>query len=345
MLNVLLVLVMSIMPLNMFAQKTVLLTGGAGFIGSHVAQRLVERGDRVIIVDNFNDYYDPALKRENCAVLRTIAVPQAVRVVDADILDFASMEDLVRQEKPDCICHLAARAGVRPSIEQAELYVDVNIKGTLNILELVKKFHIPHLVLASSSSVYGDDTPIPFKETSSADRPCSPYAASKRAAELLAYTYHHLFGISCTCLRFFTVYGPRGRPDMAPFMFLDAIYKGKPIVQYGDGSSMRDFTYVDDIVDGILAALDKPCGFEVFNLGRGEPVALKDFIQTVEQVCGKRALINRKEMQPGDVQATFADINKAHTMLGYSPRVSLKEGITKTFDWYMQEYHFSKEKK
>jgi UDP-glucuronate 4-epimerase len=225
-----------------------------------------------------------------------------------------------------------------PSIENPALYIETNIKGTFNIFEVAKTFGIKHCVIASSSSVYGETKFVPFTETDPADRPYSPYAATKRATELFAYNYYHLYDISCSCLRFFTVYGPRGRMDMAPFKFLNSIYNDKTITMYSDGSSMRDYTYIDDIVDGVIRAIDIPCGFEIFNLGRGEPILLKDFIATIEQVVGKKAKIVQKEAFAGDVPLTYTDISHAKEKLGYQSKTSLFEGISRTYAWYKKEY-------
>jgi len=318
--------------------KTILVTGGAGFIGSHVAQALVSRGDKVVIVDNLHDYYDPNLKRANLRHLAEKALTDLLHIYELDICDVAELEKIVSQENIDVICHIAACAGVRASVENPELCIRTNIIGTLYILQLAKKYQIPHIVIASSSSVYGNCTDVPFSEEYRADKPCSPYAMTKRADELLAYTYHYLFNISCTCLRFFTVYGPGGRPDMAPFKFMDLIYHGRAIQQYGDGSSMRDFTYIDDIVKGVVYALDKPLGYEIINLGRGEPIYLNDFILALQEVMNKKAIIKIVPKPKSDVDITHADISKSRRLLGYNPKVSLNEGLQKMYSWYMNDY-------
>ncbi len=318
--------------------KTILVTGGAGFIGSHVAQALLSRGDKVVIVDNLHDYYDPNLKRANLRRLSKKSLTDLLHIYELDICDVAELEKIVSQENIDIICHIAACAGVRASVEKPELCIRTNIMGTLYILQLAKKYQIPHIVIASSSSVYGNCTDVPFSEKYRADKPCSPYAMTKRADELLAYTYHYLFNISCTCLRFFTVYGPGGRPDMAPFKFMDLIYHGRIIQQYGDGSSMRDFTYIDDIVDGVIHALDKPLGYEIINLGLGEPIYLNDFILALQEVMNKKAIIKIVLKPKSDVDITHADISKARRLLGYNPKVSLNEGLQKMYAWYLNDY-------
>jgi UDP-glucuronate 4-epimerase len=318
-------------------KERVLLTGGAGFIGSHVAEALLKKGYTVIIVDNLHPYYDPRLKKANIAHIIDTYKEQ-LKFYQVNICDKKTLSDIFAHERPSYICHLAACAGVRASIEDPAFYIDTNIQGTLTILELAKQYLVKNCVIASSSSVYGQSKEVPFTESNTATMPCSPYAVSKRASELLSYTYHYLYDIPCTCLRFFTVYGPRGRPDMAPFLFLDAIYQKKPIKQFGNGMAIRDFTYIDDIVNGILQALEKPLGFEIINLGRGEPILLKDFISTIETVTGKKAIIEQTDSFAGDVSITHADITKAQVLLGYQPKVSVREGIQKMFDWYMTEY-------
>ena len=317
--------------------KTVLVTGGAGFIGSHVTQALLRRGYRVAVVDNFNDYYSPQRKWHNIEMVRSGAQNGAFSLYQVDICDKKTFIGIVGQVKPAVICHLAAMAGVRYSSAHPDTYIRTNVQGMLNVLDAAKEAAVPHIVYASSSSVYGQDR-APFKEGSTADRPCSVYAATKRAGELLAYSYHHLYGISCTGLRLFTVYGPRGRPDMAPFKFLDAIHHGRPIQQYGDGTSMRDFTYIDDAVTGIIQAIETPLGYEVINLGRGEPVSLQSFITLVQETVGRQAHITRCAVPAGDVRMTHASIGKARTLLGYNPKVSLREGLRRMYRWYTDSY-------
>jgi len=309
----------------------VLVTGGAGFIGSHVCDALLARGDSVVCVDNFNDYYDPKVKEEN--IKHNIANPK-FRLFHSDITNFAEMEKIFLVESPDKIINLAARAGVRPSIDDPFVYQEVNFKGLLNLLELSRRFGIKNFVSASSSSVYGDRKEGPFKETDRVDNPISPYAATKKAGELLCHTYHHLHGLKCSCLRFFTVYGPRGRPDMAPLKFTRLIDNGEEIQVYGDGSSKRDYTYISDIVDGVLAALDGDFEYEIFNLGNSNPIQLSYFISVIEDALGKKANKRHIEMQPGDVSITFADTSKSEQMLGYKPKVKFEEGIKKLVEWY-----------
>jgi len=316
--------------------ERILLTGGAGFIGSHLSERLLRDGHTVIIVDCLTPYYDPKIKQKNLKQIKASDQFNRLRVYYDDIHDQEKLKTIFQTEKPTVICHVAACAGVSPSLEKPEMYVHTNVMGTLHIFEMARMFGVKHIVFASSSSVYGQSTEAPFVEIAAADRPCSPYAVTKRAGELLAHTYTHLYGITCNCLRFFTVYGPRGRPDMAPFKFMDAIYHGRAITQFGDGSSLRDFTYIDDIVDGIVRGLDYRHGFEIFNLGRGEPVTLKTFIQTLEAVVGKKAKIIIKDNQAGDVPATHADIKKAEKLLGYQPKISLRQGLERMFAWYQE---------
>ncbi len=314
----------------------ILITGGAGFIGSHTTRRLLERGNEVVCIDDFNDYYDPALKERR--VQEFFGKP-GYRLYRADIRDFDTLTRIFQDNIFDKIIHLAARAGVRASLENPFIYQDTNVRGTLNLLELARAFGVQNFVFASSSSVYGGNAKIPFSESDPVDLPISPYAATKRAGELLCYTYHHLYGLNVSCLRFFTVYGPWGRPDMALFKFSKLILAGKPIEMYGDGTTRRDFTYIDDIVAGIIAALDKNYPYEIFNLGNSRTVELKYFIQVIETALGKKALIKQLPMQPGDVPVTFADISKARDMLGFDPQTPIEEGVRKFADWYLQYYH------
>lgn len=312
----------------------VLITGGAGFIGSHTTEKLLERGDEVICLDNFNDYYDPARKRRNAALF---ADRPAYRLYEGDIRDGELVGRLFREERPDKVIHIAAMAGVRYSIQRPELYADVNINGTVNLLEAARRQGVGNFVFASSSSVYGSQEKIPFSEEDQVNEPISPYAATKRAGELICYTYHHLYRLPCTCLRFFTVYGPRGRPDMAPYLFTNWVFEGRELIMYGDGSTRRDYTYIDDIVSGVVAALDADLPFEIINLGNSQTVALRDFIAVVERAVGRPARIRREPMQPGDVPLTYADVSKARRLLGYQPTTPVEEGIRRFVAWYKKE--------
>ncbi|MBN1386566.1 GDP-mannose 4,6-dehydratase [Candidatus Woesearchaeota archaeon] len=311
--------------------KTILVTGGAGFIGSHVCDALISRGDKVVCIDNFNDYYDPSFKHEN--IQHNIGKKNFV-LVKGDFTEHDLLRGIFVEHKIDVICHLGARAGVRPSIEQPLLYEEVNVKGTLNLLECAREFSVKHFVFASSSSVYGDRDKVPFSETDNVEHPISPYAATKRTGELMCYTYHHLYGIKCTCLRFFTVYGPRGRPDMAPYKFVQWVTEGKELTMFGDGSTKRDYTYIADIVSGVVACIDKQFDYEIINLGNNNPVSLKEFISIVENLVGKKAIIKKMPMQPGDVSMTYADVSKAGKLLGYKPTTSFAEGMKKFVEWY-----------
>jgi UDP-glucuronate 4-epimerase len=315
---------------------TILVTGCAGFIGSHTTKALLKKGYRVIGVDNLNDYYNPKWKQQN---LKQFEHEDNFTFYRLDITHQKDLEKVFKQaqeqeQKIDKIVHLAARAGVRPSIKQPLLYEKVNVGGTLNLLELAREYQVPHFIFASSSSVYGNQKKVPFSETDPVNQPVSPYAATKKAGEMLCYTYAHLYNIKTTCLRFFTVYGPAGRPDMAPYLFTKAILEGKLINKFGDGTTKRDYTYIDDIVAGILAVVKKQFEFEIFNLGNNQPVSLNEFIGLLEKITGKKAKINQMGMQPGDVEITYADIEKAQKLLGYEPRTSFKDGLTQFVQWY-----------
>jgi UDP-glucuronate 4-epimerase len=311
----------------------ILVTGCAGFIGSHVAEALLQRGDFVVGVDEINDFYNVRFKEENLAILKK---SKDFKFYRQDIRDYAGLKKIFEKEKPDKVIHLAARAGVRPSIQEPLLYEDVNVKGTVNLLDLAKDYSVKSFVSASSSSVYGNQKKIPFSETDDVNNPISPYAATKKAGELICYTYHHLYALKITCLRFFTVYGPRGRPDMIPYKFIELITQGKPIPKYGAGKTKRDYTFVDDIVKGVIAAADKELDFEIINLGNNKPVELNEFIRIVEKVTGKKAIIDQQPMQPGDVDMTYADIRKAKKLLGYKPETSFEEGMKKLYEWYVK---------
>lgn len=318
--------------------KKVLVTGGAGFIGSHVAEYLLERGDDVVIIDEMNDYYDVKIKESNLRLLTEKYGESRVVVYKGDICDSELMENLFEKERPQWVCHMAARAGVRPSIQDPFVYIHSNIKATTLLMELSHKYGIQNFVFASSSSVYGGSKATFFSEDEVVDNPVSPYAATKKACELMAYTYHHLYNLNVTGLRFFTVYGPRGRPDMAPFKFIDRVSRGIEIQQFGDGSSSRDYTYISDIVDGVVRAIDRPYSYQIFNLGKGDGTSLKEFIGLVEKYTGKKA--NRKILpdQPGDVPYTCADVSKAEKLLGYRSEISFEDGISRTAKWYQKAY-------
>lgn len=310
--------------------ERVLLTGGAGFIGSHLAEALLGHGCALLILDDLNDYYDPALKRANLEAVRRAG---AFEFVHGDICDQALVEGLVERFRPEAIVHLAARAGVRPSLEQPVLYQRVNVEGTAVLLEAARRSRVARFVFASSSSVYGAASRVPFSEEDPVRFPISPYAASKIAGEALCHVYAHLYGIRTVCLRFFTVYGPRQRPDLAIRKFAEAIAAGRPIPVFGDGSTGRDYTYIDDIIAGILAAMRHETAFDVFNLGNSSPVLLRDMIATLERVLGRRAVIDRQPPQPGDVPITYADIRKARQLLGWSPATSLEQGVRHMAAW------------
>ena len=307
------------------------MTGGAGFIGSHVAEHLLRAGCQVSVIDDLNDFYAPKLKLANLA---EISSTSGLSFYEADIRDAARVSEIFAATRPDAVIHLAARAGVRPSLEQPLLYGQVNVHGTAVLLEACRTFGVPKFVFASSSSVYGATNKIPFSEEDPTSRPISPYAATKLSGENICYTYSHLFGIQVVCLRFFTVYGPRQRPDLAIRKFTGMIDRGDPIPVYGDGSTRRDYTYVDDIVQGVLAAMRLKCSFEIFNLGNAHPITLTTLIQTIEDSLGKRANICRLPLQPGDVPVTYADISKAEKLLGYSPVTGISRGVHQFVRWY-----------
>lgn len=311
-----------------------LVTGAAGFIGSHLAEKLLRRGNQVVGLDNFNDYYDPARKRANEARLNR---HPNFRMIEADICCREQMLNIFAEEKFDAVAHLAALAGVRNAIQYPERYVEVDFNGTQNLMDGARRHAVKNFVLASTSSVYGDTKQIPFVETDPCDRPLQPYAAAKRAAEMLGYTYHHLFGLNFTVVRFFTVYGPQGRPDMMAYLVADSITKGKQIPLYEGGQMWRDWTYIDDITEGITLALNNPLGYEVINLGRGEPVLLKEFVTLVEKLAGAKGNFVEQPKTAADVISTYADINKAKRLLGYQPQVSVTEGVTAFWEWYASQ--------
>ena len=307
----------------------VLVTGGAGFIGSHLCEALLQRGDAVVALDNFDDFYDPATKRANLAVSLE---SRQFSLAEGDIRDADLVQRLAHDA--DAIVHLAARAGVRPSIERPLLYQDVNVAGTMAVLEAARKHSVQRFIFAGSSSVYGNNEKIPFSESDNVDRPISPYAATKKAGELLCHTYCHLHGIGMTCLRYFTVYGPRQRPDLAIHKFTRLIEAGEPIPVFGDGSMMRDFTYIDDIIAGTVAAIDRCDGYHVYNLGESTPIRLSDLIAAIETAVGRKAVINRLPPQPGDMDRTYADVTRARKELGYQPSTDLDTGLARFVEWF-----------
>ena len=311
--------------------ESVLVTGGAGFIGSHLCERLLSRGDSVVCLDNFDPYYSPEVKRRN---IQKALKNKRFDLVECDIRDKGKLAELFSSYDFSCVVHLAARAGVRPSIKDPQIYQDVNIGGTINLLEMCREHKIASFIFGSSSSVYGDSGKVPFSESDVLMRPISPYAACKQACELFCYTYHHLYDIHITCLRFFTVYGLRQRPDMAIHKFTRLIDGGKQIEIYGDGSSRRDYTYIDDIIDGVEAAVDKNLAFEVINLGESETIELNRLVSLIEENIGKKAKVVKMPMQPGDVPITYADISRARKLLGYEPQVKVDEGIPLFVEWY-----------
>jgi len=313
-------------------ESTVLITGAAGFIGSHLCERLLDEGLSVVGVDNFDDFYDPQIKRDN---ISNCLKNKNFQLIEADIRDKSAMDKAAGDV--EIIVHLAAKAGVRPSIAEPLLYSDVNINGTMVLLEAANKHKVGKFIFASSSSVYGNNEKVPFSEDDNVDFPISPYAATKKACELICHTYHHLYGIDLTCLRFFTVYGPRQRPDLAIHKFSKLIEQDKPIPVYGDGSMMRDFTYIDDIIDGTIAAMNKCKGFNIYNLGESEPVTVNDLISEIEKALGKTAIKEYLPLQPGDVNRTYADITKAARELGYNPSTPIRDGLAKFADWLRQE--------
>jgi UDP-glucuronate 4-epimerase len=317
--------------------RRILLTGGAGFIGSHLAQALLRKQTALSVLDNLDDFYSPAWKKANLELIRKAG---PFDFFDQDIWAMDRLRETVAKIRPDVIVHLAARAGVRPSIEQPRLYEQVNVAGTVNLLELCREFHVSRLIFGSSSSVYGATSRAPFSEEQSGLRPISPYAATKLAGELFCYTYAHLYKLPVMALRFFTVYGPRQRPDLAIHKFVARMEKGEPLPIFGDGESGRDYTYVDDIVAGVLGALDydfsstEGAPFEICNLGNSHPVKLSELVRMLERATGKKAMVQRETSQQGDVPLTWADISKAGRLLGYRPQTSLEEGLEKFVEWY-----------
>src|SRR5881398_3211211 len=313
----------------------VLVTGGAGFIGSHLVERLLAAGHEVAILDDFNDFYDPQIKRANIADFA-----KDVAVYRADLRDNATVRNVFRRDKYAIIAHLAARAGVRPSIQHAQLYCDTNVSGTLHLLEAARVTGVERFILASSSSVYGASKTIPFSEEQHLIQTLSPYGATKVAGEFLCSTYSHLYQMRVVALRYFTVYGPRQRPDLAIHQFTRRIYAGQPIDQFGDGTTRRDYTYIDDVIQGTMAALNYDGSpFDIFNLGESETIQLKDLISAIEKALGKKAKVNRLPEQPGDMPLTCADISKARKLLGYNPATPFTDGLPRFVDWFLRMKH------
>lgn len=309
----------------------VLITGGAGFIASHLASALLQTDAAISLLDNFNDFYDPEIKRQN---VRDLQAKGNVRLHIVDILDREKLREVFEELRPDAIVHLAAWAGVRPSLEKPELYTSVNISGTVNMLELAKEYATGCFIFGSSSSVYGGSSRVPFTERDPVDRPVSPYAATKRAGELLCHTYAHNFGMHITCLRFFTVYGPRQRPEMAIHKFARLLATGQEIPIFGKGDSRRDYTYVTDIVAGILAAMQRNPPFEIFNLGESQTTSLLEVVESLEEALGKKARLRHLPAQPGDMEITYADISHARQQLGYRPQTPFRDGIRLFAEWF-----------
>jgi UDP-glucuronate 4-epimerase len=317
--------------------RRILVTGAAGFIGSWLTERLLERGDRVVGFDNFDPFYDRSIKERNLAVARR---SDAFRLVEGDLRDPGAVRALFSDGACDAVAHLAARAGVRPSLADPAGYYETNLIGTANLLEAMRESGCGRLVFASSSSVYGNNRKVPFHEDDRVDAPISPYAASKKAGEELCHVYHAVHGFSVLVLRFFTAYGPRQRPEMAIHAFTRRLLAGDPIPVFGDGSMERDFTYIDDVVDGVASAVDRVIaadGFEILNLGESEPVRLSRLVAALERATGREAVIDRRPTPPGDVERTFADVSRARRLLGYAPRVGLEEGLRKFVEWYRNE--------
>jgi UDP-glucuronate 4-epimerase len=313
--------------------KNFLITGGAGFIGSHLVDRLLATDvERITVVDDFNDFYNPAIKRHNICEHQN---DSRYSIHEVDIRDRAALERVFNEGNFDCVVHLAARAGVRPSLAEPQLYTETNINGTVNLLELARKHNIKQFVFGSSSSVYGINAKVPFSEDDPIRQPISPYAATKGAGELLCHTYSHLYGLRCVCLRFFTVYGPRQRPDLAIHKFAKLISQHKPIPVFGDGTTRRDYTYIDDIIDGVTAAIDyDQSNYEVINLGESRTVELRELISLLEKELDTHAIIERQPPQPGDVPQTFADVSKARALLNYQPKTQIEEGLRRFVEWF-----------
>jgi UDP-glucuronate 4-epimerase len=308
----------------------IILTGGAGFIGSHLAERLIREGHSLAVVDEMNDFYSPAVKQQNLAAIRSVG---DFEFVQRDICDAPRMKELFGRFQPEIIVHLAARAGVRPSLEDPLLYERVNVQGTLTLLELARQVHVSNFVFASSSSIYGTTSKVPFSEEEANPNPISPYGVTKLSGEKLCYCYSHLYGLPSVCLRFFTVYGPRQRPDLAIHKFSRLIDQGKTIPFFGDGSTRRDYTYIDDIVEGILAAIQLETRYEIFNLGNSRPISLAQLIVFLEKALGKKAVLDQQPAQAGDMPETYADIRRAEERLGYYPQFPFEKGLEQFVNW------------
>jgi UDP-glucuronate 4-epimerase len=313
--------------------RTILVTGGAGFIGSHLCERLLKEGNHVVCFDNFDAFYDPNIKIKNVEDISKLSEEQ-FNLITGDIRNREHLQEIFKKNQVDLVIHLAARAGVRPSIVDPLLYQDVNIRGTIVLLEVCKEFEVKDFLFASSSSVYGENQRVPFSEKDLDIQPISPYGATKRAGELLCYSYHHLHDMAIACLRIFTAYGPRQRPEMAIHKFTKLIDRGENIPVYGDGSTQRDYTYIGDLIDGILGVIRYHKGYEIYNLGESQTTSLKELIGFIEEALAKKAKIERLDHQPGDVSQTYADISKARQLLGYHPKINIKEGIKRFVEWY-----------
>jgi len=317
---------------------TTLITGGAGFIGSRLAARYITADQPVVILDNFNDYYDPAVKRANVAALTALDAAHPPVIVEGDIRDEALLERVFGEQGITRVAHLAAMSGVRYSIDRGPLYASVNTGGSVSLMEAARKRNVSVFVQASTSSVYGDTTPVPFVEDAAADHPLAPYPASKRAAEMFGYSYHQLFGLNVTALRFFNVYGPHGRPDMMPIRAIESILKGETIPMYDGGELKRDWTYIDDILDGITAALERPLGFEIINLGYGSPIDLKEFIHIYEELIGKPAITCDVPAPASEPAILYCDNSRARKLLDFAPKVAIADGLARTWQWYRARY-------
>ncbi|GAB1422577.1 GDP-mannose 4,6-dehydratase [Anaerolineales bacterium] len=312
---------------------TYLVTGGAGFIGSYLAEALLKQGESVVIIDNFNDYYDPAIKRNN---IKRLADFSSLEVIEGDIRNAKLINSIYESQNISHVAHLAALAGVRSSIKETPAYIDVNLIGTMNLLEAARDYDIKQFVLASTSSVYGETQRLPFNEEDLAAFPLASYPASKRSAEILAYTYHHLNKLNVNILRFFNVYGPAGRPDMMPMRLMHAALDGSEIPLFNKGDFQRDWTYIDDTVKGVIEALHRPLGYEIMNLGVGQPISLKDFIEIIEELSGRTINTRNVEAPPSDPPITFCDNTKAKELLGFAPSISVSEGLKRTWDWFIK---------